>query len=193
LFIDGNCTGPLPPPCNECGEFINDSYNGNDYHQYDPYYICDGQTTSQITAQYEVYDRPNRFTWYDTTGFISTSGWRGFANYPGPWGISLNTPTSGTLSTVYNTAEGLYLLVEAGPADPINPITDSFSVNIVCSTSCFYYTNETTSPWTGDWQDCNGTWHYAETVYGLTSICARSGTPFTIYGTDLIQTVACNS
>jgi len=193
LFIDGNCTGPEPPPCNACGQFINGSYNGEDYHQYAEYYICDGETSTQITAQYEVFDRPNRFTWYDNSGFISTSGWKGFASYPGPWGASLSTPTSGTLSTVYNTAQGLYLLVEAGPADPLNPISDSFSVNIVCSTSCFYYTNESFSNWTGDWQDCDGNFHYAETVAPLTSICARSGTPFTISGTDLTQTVSCTS
>jgi hypothetical protein len=193
FFIDGNCTGPGPEPCYECNGFINGSYNNSDFHQYNPHYICDSLSTDFISGYYEVYDRPNRFTWYDDGGFITTSGWVGFANYPGPWGPSLSTPTSGILTAPYTSGNGLYLLVEAGPADPLNPLTDSYSVTISCSTSCYYYTNNSFSNWTGDWLDCNSVWHYAETVAPLTSICAVVGTPFTIYGTDLTQTTSCIS
>lgn len=192
FFIDSTCDTP-PPICSNCDDFLTDSFSGNGYHAYSPIYICDGLTTANISIFYTADERPNRFSWYDNTGLLSTTGWVGYAAYPGPWGGSLTTPSTGILTAPYNTGQGLYLLVEAGPGNPTAPSSDSWEATINCSISCYQYLNESGFSWTGDWQDCNGNWFYGETVLPNNSICAVYGTPFTITGMDLTQTFSCGS
>jgi hypothetical protein len=44
----------------------------------------------------------------------------------------------------------------------------------------------------GDYQDCDGVWHYGETVPGYTDICAIDGTVTTVSGSyDLRKGVEC--
>lgn len=189
VFVNGNCTGATGT-CFECNDFVGDSYSGNEYHQYDPVQICNGLTTSTIEFYWYSIDRPNRFNLYDNSGLVATSGWVGFANYPGPWGSSLSTPSSGTIGALYTS--DMYLLVEAGPADPFSPISDTWNGNFVCSTSCFQYLNEMGFNWIGDYQDCNGTWYYGATITPGSSVCAIAGSIFNISGT-LTQTYSCIS
>ena len=193
-FIDSSCaSGPPPPPaCLGCGEFVTESYAGNDYHTYQPYYICNDITSNTIAIEYSSSSRPNRYNLYDLNGsLVATSGWVGYANYPGPWGASLSSSSNGTISYPYE--QGLYVVVEAGPADPSNPISDTFTIQIVCNDSCFIYTNYFYSTWIGDYQSCDGTWYYGATVAAGNSICAVNGTVFTISGTPLTQGSACNN
>ena len=189
--IDGNCSLP-PSTCYVCDQGITGGFAGNTYHQYSKYFICDDLTTSFMAAQWQSLDRPNRFSWYDSGGLISTTGWVGFATYAGPWGASLSTATSGTLSVPYVSGAGLYLLVEAGPANPLDPITDTFSVQITCNSSCTFYQNSSGISWTGDYQSCNGTWYYAQSINPGDGVCARNGTPSTIIGMDLTPTISCS-
>lgn len=192
LLEDANCTTP-PSTCYNCGEYVNGNYSGIDYHAYENYYICDGLDTTEINISWTSIDRPNRFTIYQDGSLVTTTGWVGTATYPGPWGLSLSTPNSGLLSTAYVTGLNTYVYVEAGPADPNDPINDAFNFTISCSTTCYQYKNDATTIWTGDYQACDGTWYYGVTLSPAALVCARADTPFTISGTDLIPLNQCNS
>jgi hypothetical protein len=191
VFINGNCTGGTGGFCYECNDFVSGTYAGNDYHIYENYFICNDLDAGNITFNWVALDRPNRFSLYNSTGLLATSGWVGTATYPGPWGASLSTPNSGALGVPYTN--DMYLLVEAGPASPSSPISDAWQGTFVCSTSCFQYFNYQTFDWVGDWEDCDGINHSAETIPPYGSVCAIYGTPFTISGTDLTQTFPCSS
>jgi len=190
VFLNGNCTGATGV-CYECNDFVSGSYAGNDYHIYSPLFICNDLGTANITFNWVALDRPNRFSLYDSSGLLATSGWVGTATYPGPWGASLSTANSGTLGVPYTS--DMYLQVEAGPASPTSPVSDTWQGTFVCSTSCYQYFNNQPFNWVGDWQDCDGTNYSAETIAPYGSVCARFGTPFTISGTDLTQTFECIS
>lgn len=187
------CTGPTPPTgCYDCtNNFITNTYSGSGYHIYNDIIICDNLGLANISINYNANERPNRYNFYNSFGsLVSSSGWVGYANYPGPWGASLNTPPTGFLTVTY--ANGLYLTVETGPANPLDPITDSFEVTISCAgTTCYTYRNSSPNQWTGDYTDCGGTIYYAQTVYPSTTICARYGSVFTLTGTDLEEMGTC--
>lgn len=114
-----------------CGDGINDSYAGFEYHLYTTYFLT---ATGTVHINYDVFERPNRFTVYDitTAAQVVTSGWVGDANYPGPWGLSLFTPSTGTITFVTVTGHSYKLIVEAGGADPTNQLSDSFDILITC-------------------------------------------------------------
>jgi hypothetical protein len=190
VFLNGNCTGGTGT-CYECNDFLSGSYAGNDYHIYENYFICNDLGAGTIQFNWTALDRPNRFNLYGPSGLLASSGWVGTATYPGPWGASLSTPNSGTLGVPY--INGMYLQVEAGPADPTSSISDAWQGTFLCSNSCFQYFNNEPFNWVGDWQDCDGTWHYSETITSYGSVCARFGTPFTISGTNLTQSFSCIS
>ncbi|MEO5889688.1 MAG: hypothetical protein ABIQ31_05510 [Ferruginibacter sp.] len=77
-----------------------------------------------------AYDVPNRFTIYDTTGtVVANSPWMGYATYNGPWGMSLNSPTSGILYFT-KTGSGTYTMrVETS----VSGTSDSYNVSIACT------------------------------------------------------------
>ena len=192
VFLNGNCTGATGEGiCYDCGTFVTDSYSGSDYHIYSDFYLCNIPTNPFISFNWYTLDRPNRFSIYDAGGnLLTTSGWVGYANYPGPWGGSLSTVGSGTITASYSY--GSYLRVEAGPANPNAPITDTWNGQFVCSTSCFQYVNNEQYSWVGDYQDCNGTWYYSTAIPPGSSICAVSGSVYNITGV-LSETYSCIS
>jgi len=194
FFVDSSCVTPPPPPvCFGCDDIISDTFSGGSYHAYPPYYICDDLTTSNISINWTANDRPNRFTWYNNAGLLNTTGWVGYATYPGPWGASLNTPSTGTLAASYTTGLDTYLLVEAGPANPSAPISDAWEAIVNCAgVTCYDYENTSGFNWLGDYQSCDGTWYYAATLIPTQSVCARQGTPFTLSGFDLQAQTQCN-
>jgi len=194
FFVDSSCVTPPPPPvCVGCDEILSDTFSGGSYHAYPPYYICDSLAITNISISWTANDRPNRFTWYDNTGLLSTTGWVGYATYPGPWGASLSTPSTGTLAASYTSGQDMYLLVEAGPADPSAPISDAWTATINCTgVSCYDYENISAFNWQGDYQACDGTWYYAATLFPTQSVCAIEGTPFTLSGSDLQAQTQCN-
>lgn len=97
-------------------------------------------TVSSLSDQcfifnWSVLDRPNRFSIYDSTGLIWTSGWVGFANYAGPWGPSLSTATSGDSGALtFLSGSGRYVLIDYGGADPGNPTSDTADWSLTCTT-----------------------------------------------------------
>jgi hypothetical protein len=86
-----------------------------------------------MVFSYDVINRPNRINIYNQDGLVSSSGWVGQADYAGPWGASLNTPSTGEvyINSFENAAAPYYLLVEAGAAETSE--SDSVTINI---TSC---------------------------------------------------------
>ena len=81
-------------------------------------------------------DRPNRFGVYDSNGLVYSTGWKGFANYPGPWGSSLNTNTNGSENVCFTSLTGRYVQVDVGSADPANPVSDYFTWDLSCLGTC---------------------------------------------------------
>jgi hypothetical protein len=114
---------------------ISGTYSGNDFYIY-PNQPVSSIVDSYINFSWGSVDRPNRFAVYDSTGLLWTSGWVGFADYAGPWGPSLNTPSTGNSTICFLSPSGRYVLVEAGNASPITPITDAYEYTLTCLGSC---------------------------------------------------------
>lgn len=93
------------------------------------------QNGSTITLAYDSINRINRFDIYNVTDSTITvsSGWVGLADYPGPWGASINTPTTGDISFIYDNTKTYVLNVQAGGADPNNQTNDAWSVVLGCT------------------------------------------------------------
>lgn len=148
-FTVQNCSGANSKPYSDtidvtaapavqygCGDSLggSDLWTDISYHNYGYYYL-DTITGSPATINinWDVTSRPNRLTVIDeTTGTVTaTTGWKGVAAYTGPWGASLSTATTGTLS--FNPVAGhVYKLqVEAGNGD--GSTSDSWTVTINCA------------------------------------------------------------
>ena len=130
-----SCIVPTPSPTPPCEIYETDSYTGTTYYAYPNYNIPDAKPKNLVFNWYS-YDRPNRFNLYDSTGLMYSTGWKGFADYAGPWGLSLNTETNGTESVCFNSTTGRYVLVEAGPASPTTPVSDTFDWSLLCQGIC---------------------------------------------------------
>jgi hypothetical protein len=118
-----------------CGSIFDGSYSGTGLYTYETIDIGT-EITSNINFVWGTDNRPNRFSVYDIDGLVWTSGWVGVANYGGPWGESLNTPISGSQEICFELTFGRYVIVEAGPADLLNPLTDFFEFTITCNGEC---------------------------------------------------------
>ena len=104
-------------------------------YPYIPIDFTGTQNGSTITLAYNSISRINRFYIYnvtDSTTAVST-GWAGSANYPGPWGATNNTPSTGSVQFIYNSAKTYELRVEVGGADPNNQTNDAWSVTLGCA------------------------------------------------------------
>lgn len=135
-------TSTLVPGLGCSGGTISGTYSGNTQYTY-PNQPISSSVDSYINFSWGSIDRPNRFAVYDSTGLLWTSGWVGFADYAGPWGASLNTPSTGNSNICFLSSSGRYVLVEAGNASPTTPITDSYNYIITCLGSC---PGETSTP-----------------------------------------------
>jgi hypothetical protein len=118
-----------------CGSTISDSSSSSTFIIY-PQKLIDLQSSADlITVNYDVSDVPNRLNIYNSdNALIVTSGWRGTAAYPGPWGASISTSPTGTLSFNKSTSGGdqrwYYLTAEhAGNANT----SDSWTAQLTCS------------------------------------------------------------
>jgi hypothetical protein len=117
--------------CVDCGINQFGSYSPANYYGYPTASICNAVSSSNVLFYY-AYDRPNRFTLYDSAGFVTSSGWVGYATYAGPWGASNNVDPDGNILFSFNSGTGRHMLVEAGPADPVSPISDAYEWVLVC-------------------------------------------------------------
>lgn len=93
----------------------------------------DNSSSTTISLNYIANDTPNRFTVYNSEStVVANSGWVGVADYAGPWGATLNTSISGTITFPKASGDGrfFYLVVEhAGHAT----VTDSWQVTLGCA------------------------------------------------------------
>jgi hypothetical protein len=133
--VNGICT---TPGCTICNSSYSGTYSTiNSYHQY-PRVNIDASClipNEHISISCTALDVPNRFTVYDGNGnFVTTSGWVGYAQYPGQWGRSLST-SSNTYMLIFTRVTSSYqLLVETQtpPNYSYTPNTDYWSAGIAC-------------------------------------------------------------
>ena len=97
-----------------------------------PAKIINPSDTSTNVFNWVALDRPNRFNVYNNGSLISTSGWVGTANYPGPWGMSLSTPGSGSFSFSWTSTSNREVRIEYGASDPNNAIGDGAEWSLSC-------------------------------------------------------------
>lgn len=114
-----------------CSGSLSGAWGVNGYHQYvkDTLNVTAAVSGHTIRLSLQSYDVPNRFTVYNaaTGALVASSGWMGYANYSGPWGMSINTPTSGTLNFTKST--NIYLLlVETS----VNGTSDAWNTTMSC-------------------------------------------------------------
>ena len=109
----------VPEVCYNCGEGFTLTTSSIEYTQYAPVDICGQDEETFMVFSYDVINRPNKIDIYNQNGIVSSSGWVGQADYAGPWGASLNTPSTGEvyISSFENAAAPYYILVEAGAAE----------------------------------------------------------------------------
>ncbi|MBC7510314.1 MAG: hypothetical protein H7320_16455 [Ferruginibacter sp.] len=114
-----------------CGSNISGNYSGDGYYMY-PFYTLNFDTSPQDTkVNTTVYsaDVPNRFNIYDSLGsLVAYTQWMGNVTYPGPWGTSLNTPQTQTISFTTKTKGPYSLKVET--------VTQGYSDSWTASLSC---------------------------------------------------------
>lgn len=97
------------------------SFTGNSptgavgYYSYPPFELDLSGTPqgSTVTVNVSSYDIPNRFLIKDTRGYVvAYTDWMGYSSRPGPWGPSLNTPQSATLTFTTDLASPFTLVAE---------------------------------------------------------------------------------
>jgi hypothetical protein len=117
-----------------CGSNISDSYSYTNFTT--KTYCLDLSSASNgatITITYHAYDRPDRFSISDGLSTIVTSGWRGSDNgYTGPWSPGIPGLPDGTISFTYNNTKTYTLIVDVGPANPSNILSDTYDISISC-------------------------------------------------------------
>lgn len=128
---------PTPEPGCACETYISDSRTGTGYYTY-PNKLLDlscapygGKYGLAIQLHCDPVDVPNRFSVYNADGqFVATSGWIGTADYSGPWGASLNSPSAQDISfTRDGTSSFYYLKVETST---LSNAEDAWNVSIIC-------------------------------------------------------------
>ena len=133
--------------CYTCDDgYVYYETSSNDYGTYPDRFVCFNSDQCGLLA-YDAIDRPNRFSLYDSTGLVATTGWVGYATWSGPWGASLNVTPSGNLPYQWNSTSLRYIRVEYGNGDPINPTSDAANLSLLCGT-CPTTTTTTLSPTT---------------------------------------------
>lgn len=111
-----------------CGASFSDSYYGSGFYSYPQSSIALQSPVGNVSVALSSYDVPNRFSIYDERGnLVASSGWMGYANYTGPWGQSLNSPQTKTLSFL-KSSRSYTLRVET--------VTDGYSDYWGASISC---------------------------------------------------------
>lgn len=122
-----------------CGSYLSDSYYGSGYYT-NPFNDIDINAMpnfSTININVTSYDVPNRFTVYDlNNSSIFSSGWMGYADYPGPWGMSLNTTQNKTITFNKGTINSYTLRVET----VTEYVSDAWEASINCTARVLDYT-----------------------------------------------------
>jgi hypothetical protein len=115
-----------------CSSNFGSSYYSSGYYRY-PDYNLDLSGTAQgstISVPVYSYDVPNRFTIKDNNGYtVAYTSWMGYANYSGPWGMSLNTAETQTLTFTRDVGTSFVLIVET----VVNSYSDAWDASVGCT------------------------------------------------------------
>lgn len=125
---DINAIQTLYPPC---GGFLSGNSGTYGYQTYplEEFGIPCSDESQTISVSVQALDVPNRFRILEAGGgALASSQWLGWTNNPGPWGASLNGPSSATLT--FESSGGLYFLeVET----VVQGQTDAWEAGITCN------------------------------------------------------------
>tara|TARA_B110000503_G_scaffold105806_1_gene157898 strand:+ start:1048 stop:2802 length:1755 start_codon:yes stop_codon:yes gene_type:complete len=95
------------------------------------------------------FNRPNKFTLYANGVETYSTNWVGEADYPGPWGATLNKTPVGTYNFTWGSTINRYVRVDYGASDPTPPsYSDSATFSILCgvpSPTTNQFTNSSTN------------------------------------------------
>ncbi|SDD44299.1 hypothetical protein SAMN04488104_103019 [Algoriphagus faecimaris] len=123
----------------ECGGFFFPSQpytTINSYYQYPAQNLNIGSLLigEDFSITFHVYDIPNRYTIKSGGNTIYTTGWIGTANYPGPWGQSINTFNSlnVNLTKNYSTTYEVIVETQTPPNYSYSPNQDNWEVWVTC-------------------------------------------------------------
>jgi RHS repeat-associated protein len=119
-----------------CGSFYSGTWPSNSgFHIY-PDEILNLATVGAgalITVDCDAVEIPNRFTIYDASGsFVASTGWIGNANYPGPWGSSLNQPSHQFMTFTKGASATYKLRVETVTS---TTTSDAWFASLTCGAS----------------------------------------------------------
>ena len=96
--------------------------------------LSTASTGDAISIICDPIGRPNRFAVYDDLlSQITTTAWLGTAAYSGPWGPSLSTSGTVTLTFTYDSSRYYTLHVDVGPAAPVSGVSDSWTADMSCA------------------------------------------------------------
>lgn len=91
-------------------------------------------SVAHVSLNWATYERPDRFTVFKDGSYLTGTGWKGYAPYPGPWGMSLSTTETGSLTFNPLPGSAYKIQIEVGPAGPAPfNLTDNFVLDIICS------------------------------------------------------------
>jgi hypothetical protein len=95
----------VPVCCVTGGASYYDTYYGNGYYLYPDKNItfCSTATGRTGVVYCTANEIPNRFNIYNSGNLIATTGWIGYSSNPGPWGSSLNGPSSASMTFTINS------------------------------------------------------------------------------------------
>lgn len=122
-----------------CGSNLNGNYGGTGYYKYPAYSIelTSSPQGSIISLTVTSYDVPNKFTVSDGYTNVAYTSGMGYATYSGPWGTSLNTPQTQTITFTKDIASNFTLTVETSTS----VTSDSWVASISCSAPALKQTN----------------------------------------------------
>jgi hypothetical protein len=125
--IENDCGGSYSNPVSftaskvatmVCGTTVSRSNTSTQSYVYPKELIDLGATTSStIYLNWSVGEIPNRIAVYNSENVqVANTGWKGSANYPGPWGSSLETANTGTLDFQKASGDGRFFYILADNA-----------------------------------------------------------------------------
>jgi hypothetical protein len=117
-----------------CGAYFSGSFAGSGYYTYaDKIITLCATAGGTITISCNALDVPDRFSVYDqNNNLVATSGWIGYTSNSGPWGSSLNGPSSTTLSFAKSTSSTYKLRVET----VVQGVSDAWDASVGCTNVC---------------------------------------------------------
>ncbi len=98
----GRTSSPRQFKKSTCGALMYGNHTGTGFYTYpiDTLDLTNVPVNATVSVTVNANMIPNRFSIYSisTVALLATSGWIGSANYAGPWGPSINTAVTGTLT-----------------------------------------------------------------------------------------------